>query len=152
MGDRFSASIEFPAGAIDEEIKSLLAEEGVEFEPLRANYDISVQIEQGLFYMHNPEASWGQFEELEAMLRRKGVPFDRETGAYFDYTPERVIFRPATNDAPAQDLTISLSEGVPVVEVQEIRDLVPLGIEAIQAYLDEHFPSYPPLSDYVKEG
>jgi len=152
MGDRFSASIEFPAGAIDEEIKSLLAEEGVEFEPLRANYDISVQIEQGLFYMHNPEASWGQFEELEAILRRKGVPFDRETGAYFDYTPERVIFRPANNGNPVQDLTFILSEGEPVLEVQQIRNLLPQGLEAIQAYLDEHFPSYPPLTNYVKEG
>ncbi|MCL4502385.1 MAG: hypothetical protein M1438_11125 [Deltaproteobacteria bacterium] len=152
MSDRFSGSIEFPAAAMDGEIKSLLEEEGVEFEPLRANYDISVQIEQGLFYMHNPEANWGQFEELEAMLRRKGIPFDRDTSSYFDYTPERVIFRPATNGNPAQDLTFALSEGEPVIEVQTIRDLVPIGIEAIQAYLDEHFPFYPPLSDFVKEG
>jgi hypothetical protein len=117
---------------------------------LRANYDISVQIEQGLFYMHNPETNWGQFEELEAMLRCKGIPFDRETSAYFDYTPERVIFRPATNGNPAQELTFTLSEGEPMMEVQQIRDLLPQGIEAIQAYLDEHFPSYPPLNDYVK--
>ena len=94
--------------------------------------------------------TYSQFEELEAMLRCKGIPFDRETSAYFDYTPERVIFRPATNGNPAQELTFTLSEGEPMMEVQQIRDLLPQGIEAIQAYLDEHFPSYPPLNDYVK--
>jgi hypothetical protein len=149
MADRFSASIEFPAAAIDHEIKAVLEEEGVEFEPLKGNYGVSVQVKNGLFYMHNPEASWGEFEELEEILRLKGVPFDRESGTYFDNRPELVIFRPAANGVPAQDLVFVLSEGDPVVEVQQIKDLLPGGIDAIRAYLDERFPSYPPLSDFV---
>jgi len=154
MADHFSASIEFSASALeDAEVKKVLGKDGVEFEPLKSsNFEVEVAVNDGVFWMQNLEARWGQFEDLEALLRDKGVPFDRESSQAYDYHAELVIYRPARNGNPAQDLTMPLLHGDVVVPVRDIRDLLPLGVEAIQAYLDEHFPAYPPLSKYGKEG
>lgn len=156
MSDRYAATIWFPASALeDAEIKKVLEEEGVEFDPLRGSvWDVEVKVEEGIFYMHSPEASCGQFSELETLLKARSVPFDRESEAYYEYIPERVIFRPAANGVPSQDLTFLLlgEGGEPAVKLPEIKNLLPQGIEAIQAYLDREYPSYLLLSEYVKEG
>ena len=150
MSDRYPAQIEFPAAALDEELKSLLEEEGVEFDPLRGDPDLSVGIKAGIFHLHTPEADWGQFEKLETMLKGRGVPFDRDSAPYFDCAAKRVIFRPAANGKPAQELTFLLLDDEPAVSVQKVGDLLTQGVEVLQAYLHEQFPSYLPLSDYVK--
>jgi hypothetical protein len=155
MSDRYAAWIWFPASALeDEEIKAALEEEGVEFNPSKTDMDSEVQIERGIFHFYTPKASWGQFEDLEKLLRSKGIPFDRESGAAYEYIPERVIFRPASNGNAAHDLTFLLlgEGGEPAVKLSEISNLLPQGIEAIRAYLDKEFPAYPPLTEYVKEG
>ena len=151
MADYFAASIEFPASALEEwEIKAALEDEGVKFEPLKGDpYELEAKITEGIFYLYKAEARWGQFEELEALLRSKGVPFDRQSGQAFEFIPELVIYRPARNGVPAQDLTFLLLDGTPAVPVREIKDRLSQGIEAVQAYLDEHYPHYPPLSEFV---
>lgn len=155
MSDRYAATIWFPASALeDAEIKAALKEEGVEFNPLMTDMDSDVEIERGIFHFYAPEACWGEFRNLEKLLKAKGVPFDRESGAVYEYIPERVIFRPAANGKPAQDLTFLLLEegGEPAVKLPEIKNLLSQGIEAIRTYLDRGYPAYPPLSEYVKEG
>jgi hypothetical protein len=156
VADRYNATIWFPAVALqDGEIKEVLEEEGLEFDPLKSNdMDIDIGIDEGIFWMQSQETSWGQFQELEALLRAKCIPFDRDSGAKYEYIPERVIFRPAGSGKPAQDLTFLLlgEGGEPAVKLSEISNLLPQGIEAIRAFLDREFPAYPPLSDYLKEG
>jgi hypothetical protein len=155
MSDRYRATIWFPASALeDAEIKEALENEGVD-DPLKGYYtDHEVEVEKGIFCLNSPQACWGQFEELETLLKAKGIPFDRESGACYEYIPERVIFRPAGNGKPAQDLTFLLlgEGGEPAVKVPEIRNLLRQGVEALQALLDREFPGYAPLSKYVKEG
>jgi hypothetical protein len=100
------------------------------------------------------------FGELEDLLRRKGIPFDRESGQYAEYSAELVIFRPAKDDTSKDlDLTIPLWNDEPFVKVREIREIIKSNpvtkggyecVLAIQSYLDKHYPPYPPLSDYVK--
>jgi len=65
-----------------------------------------------------------------------------------------VIFRPGENGRAPRSLYLPLvgSSDEPGVTAQDIKDRIPQGIEAIQAYMDEHFPSYPPLNDYVQEA
>jgi hypothetical protein len=143
---------------IDAEVRSALEPEGVEFEGQNLIerrdqlYGPEVYVEDGIITLDDQEAAYGMFSDLEDLLRKKDIPFDRQSGQAYDYTPELVIFRPAQNGAPALDLTLHLEDGEPIVRVRDIRDLLPQGIEAIRAYLDREFPSYPPLSDYVKEG
>ena len=161
MADRYWAKIEFPAHLIDEEVKAALEREGVEFDdhgPVELDSDTAMAVEDGIFSLSDPEVAWGQFEALEILLREKGVPFDRESGQAYEYTPEAVIFRPGINGNPPQDLVFLLCDGNPIIEVAKIRELLDIddageaAASAIRRYLDEHFPTYPPLSDYVKEG
>ncbi len=152
MADSYWGKIEFPAALIDAEVTKVLVEfEGVEMDklyPLCDSKDDAAWIEDGIFTREDSQARYGQFEELEDLLRLKGIPFDRESGQAYEFIPERVIFRPAAHDNPAQDLTFLLLNGEPALSVREIQVLIPQGVEAVQAYLDEHFPDYPPLSNY----
>jgi len=158
MGDRFWGRIDFPARMIDAEIREALEEEGVGFndqgiiEKSPEFYGDEVVVEDGIVTMSDQEANYGCFSDLEDLLRKKGVPFDRQSGQAYDYTPELVIFRPAQDGAPALDLTIPLHDDEPIISVMEIRELLAQGVEAAMAYLDQHFPAYSPLSDFVKEA
>jgi hypothetical protein len=120
-------------------------------------YGSEIYVENGIFTLDDQEANYGMFSDLEDLLRKKGIPFDRQSGhAYNYYTPELVIFRPAQDGAPALDLTFPLYDDEPIVRVRKIRELLAIddggeeAASAIRRYLDDNFPNYPPLSDYVK--
>ncbi len=155
MADYFWGKLEFPAALIDAEVTKALEAVGVEMDNLdpSGHDDDSAWIENGIFTVEDSQARYGQFEDLENLLREKGIPFDRQSGQKYEYYPELVIFRPGENSAPALSLSFALIGPCdePGVMAQDIKDLIPQGIEAIQAYLDKHSPDYPPLSDYVKE-
>jgi hypothetical protein len=156
MGDRFWGRIEFPARMIDAEVREALEREGVEFkeenfiEKRNQVYWPEVYVEDGIFSLDDQEANYGMFSDLEDFLRKKGIPFDRQSGQAYDYTPERVVFRPTQNGTPALDLTLPLFDDEPFITIRELRELLLQGIVAISDYLAQHFPGYPPLSDYVK--
>jgi len=154
MADRYWGRLEFPAALIDAEVTEALQEEGVEMDKLdpSESCDDYAWIEDGIFTLEDSEARYGCWEDLENLLRLKGIPFDRESSGYYEFIPERVIFRPSANGTPPRDLVFLLCDGAPVVEVEKIRNLLAQGAEAVKAYLDDHFPLYPPLGDYVKEG
>ncbi len=154
MADRYWGRLEFPAALIDAEVTEALQEEGVEMDKLdpSESCDDYAWIEDGIFTLEDSEARYGCWEDLENLLRLKGIPFDRESSGYYEFIPERVIFRPSANGTPPRDLVFLLCDGAPIVEVEKIRNLLAQGAEAVTAYLDDHFPLYPPLGDYVKEG
>ena len=157
MSDRYRGTIEFPASALEiEEIRKEVIKEGVYFDHdgPQAQFDNEVQINSGIFFLTVGAARWGQFELMETTLKENGIPFDRESEAFYNITPERVIYRPEKDGSPEQDLTFQLMDGEPVVNVAAIRELLnndEAPASAIQAYLDEHFPAYPPLTNWVKE-
>jgi hypothetical protein len=161
-----SATIEFPAARIDEEIRKLLEEEGVRFEPQISGpgleldspaYDLETEIkEDGVFYLNNPEARYGEFYDLEELLVQKGIPFDRTSYMDWNRPPELRVYRPGE---PHFDYHFPLdSDGYePVVSVAKIREFLALddageeGASAIRRYLEEEFPPYPSLTDGVME-
>jgi len=156
MPDYFTGTISFPVSFMDDEVKRALENEEVKFEdgePVESTGEPEVYVEKGIFTLVNMKAAYGQFEELENLLRQKGIPFDRRSGQAYEFYPELVIFRPGENGA-ARSLYLPLvgSSDEPGIIAQDIKDRIPQGIEAIQAYMDEHFPSYPPLNDYVQEA
>lgn len=152
-----SANIKFPATATtDEKIRNLLEEEGVRFketgdlgDPL---YDLDVEVEDGIFFMHNSEVSYGEFSNLEDLLIEKGIPFDRTSNMDWNRPPELRVYRPGE---PTFDHYFALDDEAyePVVSVVKIRELLslPMPTHEIQVYLEKHFPAYPPLTDWVKE-
>ena len=154
MSDRYWGKIEFPAALIDAEVTKALQKESVEMDKLdpSEHADDYAWIEDGIFTLEDSEARYGCWEDLENLLRLKGIPFDRESSGYYEFIPELVVFRPGANGTPPRDLVFLLCDGARVVEVEKIRNLLAQGVEAVSAYLDDHFPLYPPLGDYVKEG
>lgn len=145
------AKIEFPARFLDDDIKSELADyygHSENGEP---------DIEDGIFALEDGEAPWGEFPDMEAMLKTKGVPFDRETGADWQCPPCRQIYRPAKNGKPELDEHIQLNtDGEPVVSVAAIREVLDRtdteesAEENVRDFLNFNYPTYPPLSDWVK--
>jgi hypothetical protein len=114
-------------------------------------------VDGGIFRLHDFEAAWGQFEDLENLLRLKDIPFDRESGGYYEFIPERIIYRPARNGNEAQNLSFLLLNDEPALSVREIREILDKTDteegpeENLRDYLNFHFPAYLPLGDYVKE-
>ena len=149
-----SATISFPENLITEEIREYLQNDyGVIFPVSQTEnvrlMDVEYWLNEGIFSLHDSQACDGVFEELEKMLVERGIPFDRETNMDWNIPPEIRIFRP---EPDGMDFTYPMDyDGNVVVSVKEIRkflDLDDAGEEAassIRAYLDEHFPAYPPL-------
>lgn len=154
------ARIEFPAHLINDEIKEVLSidyemtfnEEGL---PQCEYADVEVEIEDGIFSLHDSNRSYGEFEHLERLLEDKEVPFDRRTGMDWSIAPTLRVFRPGGVDA---SFLLDPDSEEPVVPVAQIRALLTIddagetAASAIRRWLDEHFPAYPPLSDWVKEA
>lgn len=166
----YSATIEFPARFIDAEIQELLArehdikfkepdprEQDHELELAKTEFgEIEVKIERGVFFFHDGQARNGEFYELEELLIKKGIPFDRESGMDWNAPPSIRIFRPGP---PVFDHTDSTPDAYDeVVSVSKIRELMGQtrtmhqcfdAISRIEKYLDETFPAYAPLADFV---
>ena len=175
---QYSGTIEFPARFIDNEIKELLAEQYEvrfkESDPRVQDHElelqdtvfgeIEVKIVDGVFFFHDGESRYGEFYELEDLLVKKGIPFDRESGMDWNSPPAIRIFRPGP---PVIDHTDSTPDSYDeVVSVREIRERLSgkqeegddVGLTAYKklidllAFLDNQFPAYPPLADYVTEA
>lgn len=163
-----SASISFPVSATkDEEIRKLLEEENVVFEGDHIGYkagvgypEIEIETEAGIFSMYNSEASYGEFFDLEELLIKKGIPFDRRSFMDWNRPPLLRVFRPS--DPPFNRVFELDSDGYEsMVSVAEIRALVDksdgtvgstsIVCMAIKQYLAEKFPAYPPLTNFVTE-
>jgi hypothetical protein len=83
---------------------------------------------------------------------KKGIPFDRETGMEWQISLGNRIFWPDQLDRefPLND------DGEEVVSVEKIQLIKMAGsyegqVIVFRNYLDEHFPAYSPLEDYVKD-
>jgi hypothetical protein len=148
MADRYWGRLEFPWQFIDQEVTEALKAEGVEMDNLdpSGHDDDSAWVEDGIFTMENSQARYGQFEELEDLLILKKIPFDRESGGLYEFIPERRIFRPSIDE----DMVFLLCDGKIALDLEEIRAQLSIGEFALQAYLNEKFPDYTPLRDYVE--
>lgn len=171
------ATINFPVKMIDPELRKLLEEDCyVKFDeegPLTDDFNSGgwIEVVDDILGLHETDLTDGEFADLEEMLVKKGIPFDRETGMEWEIAPEKRIFRPGKYSflyengdehackEPDFDHYYPLdSEGRMVVGVEEIRELLDLddagemASNTIRVYLDKEFPNYPSLEDLVKEA
>ena len=54
--------------------------------------------EDGHLRLADAQASYGQFEGLEAFCLRHGIPFDRHSNAHFEFDSENIYFRPGMKE------------------------------------------------------
>jgi len=50
--------------------------------------------EDGHLRLADPEARYGQFDDLEGFLQEHGIPFDRHSDARYEFDAMNVMFRP----------------------------------------------------------
>ena len=101
MGDYYPAEIHIggpiPRAALDDLIGRILAE-GASLdgygEPAATEEGLREAFQQGgTVHLCDEQASFGQFEALEAFLVEHGVHFDRHCDAYHEYDAENVHYR-----------------------------------------------------------
>lgn len=161
-----SATIEFPASAIDAEVRNYLKDEGVQFKPQifgpnlkldSSAYDLETEInEDGIFSLYNPEARYGEFIELEEVLIKKGIPFDRESRSDWQRPATLRIFRPGDTpldllipqDGQLCDLISAIRKLIDAAKSKAISEMQVL--QDIENCVNQKDPSFPPLSNYVK--
>jgi len=137
-----SANIKFPVSQIDQEIREHLTDYyGVKFNADGSltedvgPWDTEIEVEDGLFFMHNSQARDGEFSDLEILLIEKGIPFDRTSYMEWQCPPRCRIFRPANSNLLGRgnlvdlDIRINLDADAyePVVSVTKIREIIKRG-------------------------
>jgi hypothetical protein len=172
-----SATIMFPADLFDQEIRNLLEKEyAVEFQPQifgpaqeiqikRLDDSMEIEIQEGLLVFSNGEAGYGEFAELEELLVKKGIAFDRESSMDWDRPPETRVFRPGDpplnahipDDESSGPLSRLLKASKAILPAFD-GDTKPnwddeiLEFEAAVKEAEHLMPTYPPLRDYAKEA
>jgi len=122
---------------------------------LAALGDAEVEISAGIFRLHDGEVCYGFFEELEDLLVKKAVPFDRQTSMDWDIIPCNRVFRPGDAENFDREFILNPDTYEPCVSLKDIRELLVIddageqAAAAIRRYIDDKFPVYPPLTDYV---
>jgi hypothetical protein len=150
------ATISFPVDRMNEEIRTYLKDvygaEESDFQPgehFQAEADISVA--RGILTIHDSQAGYGEFWELEDLLEKHEIPFDRYSAMDWDRPPGTRVYRPGIMfrwfpedraDTIKRDLR-RLVESCPMLEYLPIR---------LKAYLEALCPDYPPLGQEVRHG
>ena len=74
--------------------------------------------DQGCLVLADNQASYGQFEGLEAFCIKNGIPFDRHSDAHYEFDAQNVRFRPGM-ERPAQ--VYSNNCGDDLMDADEVR-------------------------------
>jgi len=158
MSGNVSTEIRFPAQRIDAEIVDCLSQDGVTFPaeivdclsqdgvtfpapnaPISRWMDDEVEINDGIFRL-SAITKYGEFNDLEALLIEKGIPFDRENGRDYDVEPQLRVFRPGEGDR-----FYSLGDaGEIMVPLEDVRRA--LENNNIHEFLAEKYPEYKPIT------
>ena len=127
MAERMAAEITIggtiPASLVPQFCRTII-EEGVShawgdapFRPLSAA-DLLDTLSDGLLWLCDHQASWGQFDALERLLQEHNVPFDRKSGGKYEYDAEMVHYRP---HLPELLCVITDANGEPVVVADNLK-------------------------------
>ncbi len=131
MGERYPAEIKIggkvPAGLLDRflgELNSIRGRVGgYDGDPFVA--ETAAELRQtldddGHLCLADAEASFGQFEDLEAFCVQHGIPFDRHSDAHYEYDSENVYFRPGM-ESPLAVASNNLNEDL--IDVGKLRPI-----------------------------
>lgn len=75
------------------------------------------EVRDGVLYLGDEKASYGEFSDLEAYLQEQGIPYDRHSSGYHEYSAEESSHRPGIGcfTAPATDGGSILADAVAVL-------------------------------------
>lgn len=123
MGEYFFGEISI-GGQVSREQFARMAEiepmlEGFDPDTLtgRRTGDHGPEVRDGVLYLGDGQASYGEFSDLEAYLQAEGIPYDRHSSGYHEYPAEESSHRPGVGcvTAAARDDGTILAEAVAVL-------------------------------------
>lgn len=142
MSERCFAQILIPEHLVDEEVAQEIKEYQFETE-----YE-----EEGVLYLAACHARNGEYADLETMLRKKEIPYTRETESYLGNPARIAHYRPESGDEVVE-CYVTDDDGSHYVTTDKLRLLLDLrpyqAMKELKALLDEHAPEVKPLEDYV---
>ena len=129
MSDRFAAQITV-GGTIKrslvEELCGVISQSGAGpdweggCEPQNEADLLELVGENGTMVLHDCQACYGQFDDLEQFLEEHEIPFDRHSEAKYEYDGELVKYRPGHGC----DVFEATQDGRVCVKVAEVEDIV----------------------------
>ncbi len=73
----------------------------------------------GVLWLCDTEARWGEFADLEEFLRENDIAYTRQTAGRYEYNPEIVEYRPGSDPV----VLTTLASGEPIVPVSALVDV-----------------------------
>lgn len=98
---------------------------------------------EGLLFLYDSEARWGEFQEIETYCEANGIAFNRYSDGYCEYDPEIKVFREGM-EAPVAYNTDS--NGQPQISADKIIPLLVIIEEMGQANTGEVWGLYEQLA------
>jgi hypothetical protein len=147
------ATIVLPIYAIDEEVKQVLEEEeevtfleGSLLPSENQKWEEEVILsDDGLLIIISNDRPNGEYKELEALLEKKRIPFDRVTGQLDDGTGEiKYVYRPLPFGGEMHRHTCNI-DGYDMVPLYKIKEAMVEG--RLLSFLQEYYPDYESLED-----
>jgi hypothetical protein len=146
MADYFWGEITIPLALIDQEVEAAIEAE--------IDGDSNIDKYDGLYFFGNPNARYGEFPDLEELLIDKGIPFDRNSEAKYEFEAEIRKYRPPVGKSGGCDVFLSTNNnGHPVVYADDVRMYaLKSDLSGLLKYLDKQSPVVQDLSDWIKEN
>lgn len=81
----------------------------------------------GYLHLEDPDARYGQFEELEEFLRGEDVGYNRRSDGKYEFTPEEARFRAGMAQPAIRYMTHEFAPVVSQREAEQARQLLEAG-------------------------
>ena len=105
---------------------------------------------KGYLHLEDPEARYGQFEELETFLLEANIGYNRRSDGKYEFTPEEARFRPGMDGPTFRLLSHEQAPLVSLHGVEEARLLLEAGqsseaLSKLREVVGPEVPELPPL-------
>jgi hypothetical protein len=85
---------------------------------------LAARDQDGHLHFADTEASWGEFEQLEAWAKRHNVPFERRNESKYEFDAQRIWFRPDLPKKQREGWIYTTQEGTPLIVIEPIAKVV----------------------------
>jgi hypothetical protein len=104
----------------------------------------------GYLHLEDPDARYGQFEDLETFLLETSIGYNRRSDGKYEFTPEEARFRPGMDGPTFRLMSHEHAPLVDLHEVEQARQLLEAGcvskaLAKLREVIGPDVPELPPL-------
>ncbi len=141
MSDRFCGTLDFPAWALEiPEAKKALVKYFGEPDTWEDTWEMEKDVD--IIHLMDPQASYGEFPDIQDCFRKNGIPYDHWSESYSEYDALTEHFRPELKDVvtcDGQDRFILYADDIEKILdspnlKQELQKLLPPKYKSLHEY------------------